>query len=384
MPVPILILSDAPDTDTGLGRITRDLAFALSSMPEFRVATMGRGGTGSRQLPWPQYVFPESEQWGESLLIKVCEDFSRDNNFIIFTIWDASRLFWFGRPGNLPPEHPLTSYLTSGKFKRWGYFPIDAAGPNKSLSVLSQQTLKGYDRVLAYSQFGRNIIQNSLPYWQPDFIPHGIDADIFKDYGRNKGREILGIDPSAKLVGCVMTNQARKDWGLWAQAAKILIDQDPSYMFWAHVDILEHYWSLPALIEDFGLNNHVKITQSLTDESLAELYSACDITMLPSLGEGFGYPIAESLACGTPVIHHTYAAGCELIEFGGLVDPTVFRLDTLHNIYRPVFDPQAWARQVEFTLARNFDRTKVRQSVEHLFWNNLTPVWQNWFKNGLM
>src|SRR4051812_16079347 len=120
MPVPLLILSDAPDSGTGLGRITKDLAAVVSTMPEFRVGTFGRGGHGSRKLPWIQYTFDERLQWGESILPKIWDDFSGGDKGIIFTIWDASRLTWFGAPEILP-NSLLKMYLESDKFQRWGY-----------------------------------------------------------------------------------------------------------------------------------------------------------------------------------------------------------------------------------------------------------------------
>lgn len=386
MQTPILILSDAPDTQTGLGRITRDLAFVLAEMPEFRVGTFGRGGLGSKHLPWAQYVFPDSEQWGESLLIKACEDFAGNDPFIIFTIWDASRLFWFGHPESLPEGHPLTNFLTTAKFQRWGYFPIDASGYQGKLSILSRNTLLGYDRILAYSKFGRDTIRRTVePFmdWEPDYIPHGIHQDTFYDHGKEAGREVLGFGPEHKVVGCVMTNQARKDWGVWAQMARHLINMDPNYRFWVHIDLLERYWSLNALVEDFGLQDYVKVTQSVNDIRLAELYSACNVTVLPSLGEGFGYPIVESLACGVPVVHVDYAGGPELITGRGLVDPDSFRLDTLHNLYRPVLDPMSFAIQTQAVVKEERPREELRASVEHLFWSNLKPLWQNWFRKGL-
>ena len=383
MSIPILILSDAPDSGTGLGRITKDLAYILSTMPEFRVATLGRGGLGSRHLPWAQYVFPESEQWGEGLLIKACEDFSKDEPFIIFTIWDASRLFWFAQPNALPEGHPLRSFLTSGKFERWGYFPVDAYGINKSLSVLSRNTLSGFGRILAYSKFGVSIIANSTRDWATDFIPHIIHSDIFYDLGKEEGRTTLGLESHHKLVGCVMTNQARKDWGVWAQTARLLIDKNPNYRFWANVDFLENYWSLPALIEDFGLGDYVRITQAVTDETLAKLYSACDVTFLPSLGEGFGYPLAESMACGVPAIHTSYGAGTEIVGRENSVDSHTFRLDTLHNVYRPVLDPHMFTQAVDYRVNHLPPREEVTDSISHLFWYNLAPVWKHWFKKGL-
>jgi glycosyltransferase involved in cell wall biosynthesis len=215
-----------------------------------------------------------------------------------------------------------------------------------------------------------------------DFIPHGIHQDTFFDRGRDEGRAILGVESDKKLVGCVMTNQARKDWGVWAQTARLLINKDPSYHFWAHVDLLERYWSLPALIEDFGLSNNVHITQSVTDETLAKLYSACDVTILPSLGEGFGYPLAESMACGVPAIHTSYGAGPEIInDTKRLVAPLSFRLDTLHNLFRPNLSPKLFADNVVAVLRE--PKEDCRAQVEHLFWSNLAPVWKHWFKKGL-
>src|SRR3954469_1091115 len=179
MPVPILILSDAPDSGTGLGRITKDLAALLSTMPEFRVGTFGRGGHGSRDFPWIQYTFDERFQWGESLLPHIWEDFSGGHYGIIFTVWDASRLTWFGAPENLP-EGSLKDFLTSGKFQKWGYFPIDSHGVGGRLSILGQETLKGYDRILAYSKYGKAVLSNSIVGGKElDFIPHGIDPKVF-------------------------------------------------------------------------------------------------------------------------------------------------------------------------------------------------------------
>lgn len=398
MPVPILILSDAPDSGTGLGRITKDLAQLLSTMPEFRVGTMGRSGFGSRDLPWAQYTFGEQYQWGEELLPKIWSDFSGGDYGVIFTVWDASRLTWFGAKNYLP-QCSLKTFIESSRFEKWGYFPIDAYGPNKKLSTLSSETLSGYNRVLAYSKFGKEVLENTIGVSGIDFIPHGIDGEVFQPKDPRIGRRRLSVSNSSILVGCVMTNQARKDWGVWAETARELLRYDSRYMFWAHVDVLERYWSLPALIEDFGLQNNVKITQNLTDEALAEMYSACDVTMLPSLGEGFGYPLAESLACGIPTIHHSYGAGSEILPeillgdtVAGIVESKAARLDTLHNVYRPLLVPSDWVGHVRLFTDGNYLDAGVkittpeecRSSVEHLFWPNLAPTWKNWFRSGLV
>jgi glycosyltransferase involved in cell wall biosynthesis len=45
----------------------------------------------------------------------------------------------------------------------------------------------------------------------------------------------------------------------------------------------------------------VRCLTSVTDASLAALYASARMTILPSFEEGFGLPVVESMACGTPV-----------------------------------------------------------------------------------
>jgi glycosyltransferase involved in cell wall biosynthesis len=51
-----------------------------------------------------------------------------------------------------------------------------------------------------------------------------------------------------------------------------------------------------------GLHDNVVWLGQLSDELLAEVYSAALMTIMPSFEEGFGLPVIESMACGTPVV----------------------------------------------------------------------------------
>lgn len=56
------------------------------------------------------------------------------------------------------------------------------------------------------------------------------------------------------------------------------------------------------LVTSLGLNKNVK-TFFLADQSeLPVVYSLVDCVLFPSLYEGFGMPVAEALACGTPAV----------------------------------------------------------------------------------
>jgi glycosyltransferase involved in cell wall biosynthesis len=60
------------------------------------------------------------------------------------------------------------------------------------------------------------------------------------------------------------------------------------------------------------------------DDLLWGGYRVARFTVFPSLNEGFGLPLAESLACGTPAVTSNYGSMREIVELGGgalLVDP---------------------------------------------------------------
>jgi glycosyltransferase involved in cell wall biosynthesis len=54
------------------------------------------------------------------------------------------------------------------------------------------------------------------------------------------------------------------------------------------------------------------------DEDLVELYKGADGLINPSIHEGFGIPLLESIACGTPVLTSNEYSPPELIKDGGI------------------------------------------------------------------
>jgi glycosyltransferase involved in cell wall biosynthesis len=55
-------------------------------------------------------------------------------------------------------------------------------------------------------------------------------------------------------------------------------------------------------VDALGLSQAVKRVSSIADDDLARLYSAADALIMPSRCEGFGLPVLEAMASGTPVI----------------------------------------------------------------------------------
>ena len=59
---------------------------------------------------------------------------------------------------------------------------------------------------------------------------------------------------------------------------------------------------LDKLIKKLNLSKKVVKTGYIPNEDLIAIYNLADLTLLPSYYEGFGLPVLESMACGTPVI----------------------------------------------------------------------------------
>jgi glycosyltransferase involved in cell wall biosynthesis len=397
---PLLLLSDAPTSGTGLGRITRDLAVRIhANIPEIEVATLGYAGPQKRALEFPQYNM-EMQDWVVNNLQEVWEDFVGKRRGAVMSIWDASRMMWFSRPETLTGPH-LRKWLLNAPFEKWGYFPMDATGPNDRLTALLGHTVDGYDRVLAYSKWAEGILQRTLAPkdLDLDWRPHGIDTEVFfpRDHRVARHRfgertlaktlkgKFLSIPDDAIFVGVVATNQTRKDFGLALQVIQELKRRQPRpVIIWVHTDELNRHWSLPSLFEDYGIEHDQGVITGpriiFPDELMTWCYSACDVTLGIGMSEGYGYPIFESLACGTPCIHgRDHGGAYEHMPEYMTVPSRTTRLEGIYNCVRPVHRYEDW---VEAILALP-KRTGESLLPTHLDWNNLWPSWAEWLKKGL-
>ena len=381
---PALLISDNPCLPTGLARMGRDLATLMATMPEFRVAYLGRGIGQRRKLPFPVYDYPETGGWGEGYIEQVWQDHAGIDPGVIITLDDPSRRHWLVNPIGMPES--LQKFVQSSGLSFWGYFPLDSCGPDgRSLSTASADCVCRYDRALAASEFGCNVLTAS-GVKDADWLPHGIFMTKFHP---SQARSLVSTDPDKVIVGCVMANQSRKDWPVAFQCFQVLKAKYGSrFRAWVHTDVPIRYWNIYALSYDYGVSDCVDMTQALNDDQMALRYSACACTILPSGGEGFGYPIAESLACGAPCITTNYAGGAELVPAVCRSTPIAYRVDTQHNVLRAVLNGTDFAERAIFQIdAKLEDWDHVSQvtseGVSHLDWNKLAIQWEKWLRAGL-
>ena len=72
-------------------------------------------------------------------------------------------------------------------------------------------------------------------------------------------------------------------------------------------------------IESLGITDRVRFPGFVPDEELPFWYNAAAVKVMPSIYEGFGIPLADAMACGTPVIASTASSLPEVVGDAGLL-----------------------------------------------------------------
>lgn len=115
----------------------------------------------------------------------------------------------------------------------------------------------------------------------------------------------------------------------------------------------------PDLVQKLGIFRRVTFTGKLSPENLRREYHSAQVTVVPSLYEGFGLPAAESMACGTPVVATSAGALPEVVGEDGA------------GILVPPRDAKALAMAIRQVLEDRGQRERMakagRERVENLF-----------------
>ena len=93
----------------------------------------------------------------------------------------------------------------------------------------------------------------------------------------------------------------------------------------------------PEIGKNAGSYPFAKLIGEVSDADLPALYSAADAFVLPSLYEGFGLPVLEAMACGTPVIVSNASSLPEVAGAAAMTfEPT--RVDALAELLYTVLE----------------------------------------------
>jgi glycosyltransferase involved in cell wall biosynthesis len=193
------------------------------------------------------------------------------------------------------------------------------------LSTMTRLSCRRARRVIAVSQATADEIVHLLgiPQGRIDVIPHGVEHDRFhplppnqvEAFRRDKGlpaRFILylgTLEPRKNLVTLIeayaRTKAVREGIPLVVAGGK----------GWYYQEIFQR-------AEELGLTDRVRFPGFVSDDELSMWYNAATVFVYPSWYEGFGLPLLEAMACGTPVIGSDASSIPEVMgDIGPLVAP---------------------------------------------------------------
>jgi len=134
-----------------------------------------------------------------------------------------------------------------------------------------------------------------------------------------------------------------------------------------------------AEVERLGLKERVAFTEYVPEEDLPALMSGADVFVYPSLGEGFGLPPLEAMACGTPVICSNAPALPEVVgEDAITVLPT--EVEAWTEAMRQVLsdaDMRAKLREKGLKRAQKFSWERTAQLTLKAFEEAAFKVWRH-------
>jgi glycosyltransferase involved in cell wall biosynthesis len=284
---------------SGIGRASYELVIALGSLEqdqlEFRLFTqrLRFQRLGASVPPWPRIHLP-LPRWN-------VVQWTTRNVPVIETM---CRCDLFHATANFAPIHRPESAVATIYDAMFLTFPEEHLGHAAEARQIVPFA-KRCRALITPSQASKTDIVNHLQI-APDrirVIPCGVRHDFFSaPVDREQVRRGLdsryGIQrPFFLSVSCDI---GRKNTPRLLETYLRLLDADPE-------NDLVLVWKRPPseilhLSEVARQKCRVHILQDVDDEGLRLLYQGATVMAFPSLYEGFGLPVLEAMACGTPVI----------------------------------------------------------------------------------
>lgn len=284
---------------SGVGRSTQKLLSALNKIDDIpfniKVYVDGTSGIGFDFYGWkfPHSVFPVPVSWG--------------NEKTSLEPWYRMH---FMKYDLLHIPHNVDRLFKGEKFvvTMHDVFEYDVALAEGNQPVIKKWQTMAYDSVgiMTCSEYSKGEILKrfkiaeekvSVVYW-------GTSTDVFYQNDEKETNEHLNkLGVKAPYFFSVSCAHPRKNIRILLKAyRKFRVLNEQSFC-----NKLVLVWNNPPedlLIEyakEIG-EGSVVFLNSVTDDDLRALYCGATCTMFPTRAEGFGFPILESFACGTPIM----------------------------------------------------------------------------------
>ncbi len=190
----------------------------------------------------------------------------------------------------------------------------------------TSRTARRARRVITVSGHASRELQSlyGLPEERIRVVPNGVAPEWFSPPGAAaiqaaRDRFEIGDQPYILFVGGA---DPRKNHRVLVRAFAQCRQELKNYLLVLVGDAAHRFGNYQATVQQEGLGDRVRCPGRVTSRELHALYAGAAVFVFPSLYEGFGMPVLEALASGTPVVTAKTTA---LPEVAGdaalLVDP---------------------------------------------------------------
>jgi glycosyltransferase involved in cell wall biosynthesis len=310
----------------GIGRYTRELVNSIAALTEKSAKPYFHlfvAAARCSELPLPGSNFEWrstrlSERWLARLWYRLRLPLPVQH-------WLGSLDLFHAPDFILPPVRPGTPTIVTIHDLSFVREP-DSTMPGMSvhLNKWVPHSVKRADRVIAVSEATRRDLIEfyQTPPAKISVIYHGVSPEFRPVQEKERllaVRYKYGLDQRPFILS-VGTIQPRKNYQRLVQAFAS-INQPLSLVIagsegWNCDDVYRE-------VEKLGLADRVYFPGFVAEEDLPVLLSAATLFGYPSLYEGFGLPVLEAMACGTPIVAANQSSLPEVVGDAGLtVDPT--------------------------------------------------------------
>lgn len=199
---------------------------------------------------------------------------------------------------------------TPRSWRRW-----NPEGPAMWVFDLAFRGMLRAARIIAVSEYARQELLAEADY-PPDrihVIYHGVD-EWFRPSGKDERQQVRlrYLRPGEKALLLHVGHCAkRKNVERILQAVALLRQRGLAVRFWQVGGVFTA--AQRPLVETLGIGEAITQIPHVPNADLPPLYAAADVFVFPSFYEGFGIPLIEAMACGTPVVCSNAASLPEVV-----------------------------------------------------------------------
>ncbi len=282
------------------------------------VATVDIGGADVKFYP------PAKNQFFNDIIDLHAADFEAD---VVITMQDVWTLGGWGQKD----------------FTWCPNFPVDTQPVSKAIL----NAIEGCHTPLVNTRWAQRELFEA-GWMNAHYLPYGVDCNIFTPGDKAAARERLGLPADVFIPGMVAANSSfpsRKSFPEVLQAWKRWLDAGNDGLLYIHTTVTSKRDSgiqFEKVLGTLGLDwsslddpDPERVARAkvmfppqyrmwcgaVDDPELADIYRAMDVLLEPSMAEGFGIPIVEAQACGTPVVTLNITAMPELTFAGLCLEP---------------------------------------------------------------